>query len=318
MTRARLALGGAAVVSLFATTQLSTSQLDVYVLVCLATLVGCGLTLLVGFAGQVSLGQAAFLAIGAYTAALLARDLGAPTWLALAMAPVSSGLVATLLGWPLLRLRGHSLAFGTLALQLIALSIASQARDFTGGDVGMSGIPPLGVGPFILDGPWKSLLYTWGCTLLAVLVVVATMNLTASRPGRALRALATSEQAAAASGVSIRSVKLQVFALSAALAGLAGGVFAFYFGYIAPGSFPLLLSIEFLIMVSVGGLGSPRGAPLGAVLILVVLQVLQTVGTLPGMPHAAPVIFSYALYAVALIVIFRFRPRGLLRPSHTD
>jgi len=312
VTRFRVLLGAAALATLGLPLVLSTSQLSVFLLVCLATVVGCGLTLLVGFAGQVSLGHAAFYAIGAYTAALLARDLQVPPLLALAAAPLSSGVAGLLVGWPLLRLRGHALSFGTLAFQLISLSVLSQAKDITGGDIGLVGIPALGAGPLAFTGPEKSLAFAYVGWTLAALAVACTLSLTRSRVGRALRALATSEIGATASGVSVRHLKLQVFTLSAAFAGVAGAIFAFYVGYVAPGSFPLLLSVQFLIMVTVGGWGSALGAPVGACIVLVSMQALVALGTQTGMPRGAPVIFSYALYAVALIAVLRLRPRGVV------
>ncbi|HYW87645.1 MAG TPA: branched-chain amino acid ABC transporter permease, partial [Chloroflexota bacterium] len=142
----------------------------------LATVVGCGLTLLVGFAGQVSLGHAAFYAIGTYTAALLARDLHVPPLLALAAAPLSGGVAGLVVGWPLLRLRGHALSFGTLAFQLISLSALSKAKDITGGDIGLVGIPALGAGPLAFTGPEKSLGFAYLSWTLAALAVACTLE----------------------------------------------------------------------------------------------------------------------------------------------
>jgi branched-chain amino acid transport system permease protein len=124
--------------------------------------------------------------------------------------------------------------------------------------------------------------------------------------------LATSEAGALASGVSVGRYKLQVFALSAAYAGLAGGVYAFYVSYIAPGSFPLVRSIEFLIMATVGGLGSVWGAAVGAALVTLLVQVLQSLGTIPGMPLRAPAIFSYAVYGLILVSVMLLLPAGVV------
>jgi len=284
---------------------LPNALLTIYVFIGLATMVVAGLSLLMGLAGQVSLGQGAFYAIGAYTAALLAKRVGLPAVLALAAATAATAGVALVVGLPLLRLRGHYLAFGTLAFQLIVLSAIGEARDLTGGDTGLPGIPTI-------EGPFKTVLFAYVVWLLALIVLVFNDNLLRSRPGRALRALATSEAGARAAGVSVVRAKLQVFALSAAYAGLAGGVYAFFVSYIAPGSFPILLSIQFLIMATVGGLGSVWGAAAGATAVFLVVQVLQSLGTAPGMPPRAPVIFSYAVYAVVLIAIMQLLPQGLV------
>jgi branched-chain amino acid transport system permease protein len=296
----------ATVVILLLPLLLPEALLTIYIFIGLSTLVVSGLSLLMGFAGQVSLGQAAFYAIGAYTSGLLARDLNVPAPLALIAAPIATSAIAYVVGLPLLRLRGHYLAFGTLAFQLITLSVIGEAKDLTGGDTGLTGIP------VVVAGPFKSIVFgylAWGLALLSLLF---NTHLVRSRPGRALRALAGSEAGALASGVPVGRYKLQVFALSAAYAGLAGGVYAFYVSYIAPGSFPLLESIEFLIMATVGGLGSVWGAAVGATLVSLVVQVLQNLGTVPGMPLRAPAIFSYAVYGLILVGVMLMLPTGVV------
>jgi branched-chain amino acid transport system permease protein len=270
---------------------LPNALLTIYIFIGLSTMVVSGLSLLMGFAGQVSLGQAGFYAIGAYTAALLARDLNVPPVVGLIVAPAATASIAYIVGLPLLRLRGHYLAFGTLAFQLITVSVIGEARDLTGGDTGLPAIPALGLGPLIADGPFKPIVFAYLAWGLALLSLLFNQHLVRSRPGRALRALATSEAGALAAGVPVGRYKLQVFALSAAYAGLAGGVYAFYVSYIAPGSFPLVRSIEFLITATVGGgLGSVWGSAVGATVVFLVVQVLQNVGTIPGMPLRAPAV----------------------------
>jgi branched-chain amino acid transport system permease protein len=291
---------------------LDDSQLTVYVFIGLATIVVAGLTLLMGYAGQVSLGQGAFYAIGAYTTALLAKLLGVPPLLALAAATAFTAGIAVVVGLPLLRLRGHYLAFATLAFQLIVLSVIGEVRGLTGGDIGLPGVPTLSVGPVALEGHYRTFVFAYVVWVLAALALVLNRNLVRSRPGRALRALATSEAGALAAGVAVGRVKLQVFALSAAYAGLAGGVYAFFLSYIAPGSFPVLLSIQFLIMATVGGLGSIGGSLVGAAVITLLVQVLTAVGTLPGMPLHAPAVFSYAVYGLVLVLILLLLPQGLV------
>lgn len=284
---------------------LPEALLTIFIFIGLSTMVVSGLSLLMGFAGQVSLGHAAFYAIGAYTAGLLARDLGVPAVVGLIAAPAVTAGIAYVVGLPLLRLRGHYLAFGTLAFQLITLSVLGEAKDITGGDTGLTGIPSLA-------GPFKSIVFAYLAWVLALLSLLFNNHLVRSRPGRALRALASSEAGALAAGVSVGRYKLQVFALSAAYAGLAGGVYAFYVSYIAPGSFPLVESIEFLIMATVGGLGTVWGALVGATLVSLVVQVLQSLGTVSGMPLRAPVIFSYAVYGLILVGVMLAVPAGIV------
>ncbi|WP_422768854.1 branched-chain amino acid ABC transporter permease [Plantactinospora sp. WMMC1484] len=286
---------------------LSGSHLAIYILLGLAAMVTIGLTMLMGYAGQVSLGQAAFYAIGGYTAGLLAVQ-GLPPLVGLLAAPLTAAAFALVVGVPLLRLRGHHLAFATLATQLILLSLLSQA-DWAGGAIGLQGIPRLSVGgaEFADDISYAYLVWI----AVAVTLLVAR-NVVASRPGRGLRALATSETAAAASGIPVGRYRLTVFALSAAFAGLAGGIYAFYLGYIAPGSFPVLLSIEYVVMAVVGGLGTLWGALVGATAIILLVQVLTTLGTQPGMPSYAPSVLSYAVYALLLVLVVLFLPHGIV------
>lgn len=287
---------------------LNDAQLSIYVFIGLATMVVVGLSLLMGFAGQVSLGQASFYAIGAYAAAILSRD-GLPTVLGLAAAPLAAAAVAGVIGIPLLRLRGHYLAFAMLAFQLIVLVVIGEAKSVTGGDIGFYSIPPLNLFGLELD---TNLQYAYLAWLLTAGVLLVAANIVRSRPGRALRALATSEAAAAACGVPVGLYKLQVFALSAAFAGLAGGIYAFFLGFIAPASFPVLLSIQFLVMAAVGGLGTIWGSLVGAAAITLLVQLLEFAGGQPGMPSHAPAVFSYGVYALVLVLVMLFLPQGLL------
>jgi branched-chain amino acid transport system permease protein len=292
----------AALVTLALPLFLDGEQLGIYVLAGLAAMVTVGLSLLMGQAGQISLGQASFYAIGAYTAGLLSVH-GTPPVLGLVAAPVTAAAFAAVVGIGVLRLRGHYLAFATLAMQLILLSVLAQST-WAGGAIGLQGIPQL------LDGDGIQYAYvTWAGLALVLLVA---HNLVRSRPGRGLRALATSEIAAAASGVPVGRYRLAVFTLSAAFAGLAGGIYAFYLGYLGPGSFPVLLSIEYVVMAVVGGLGTLTGGVVGAVAIVLLVQVLNELGTSPGMPSYAPSVLSYAVYGLLLVVVVLWLPRGIV------
>ncbi|WP_316043586.1 branched-chain amino acid ABC transporter permease [Actinomadura sp. CNU-125] len=229
------------------------------------------------------------------------------------LAPAVAGTAAALVGVPLLRLRGHQLAFATLAVQLILLSVVGR-QEWAGGDIGLQGVPRLTVAGYEFADDAAYAYLALGALGLTVLVV---RNIVRSRPGRGLRALATSEVAAASAGVPVAAYKQAVFALSAAFAGLAGGIYAYYIGYVAPGSFPVLLSFEYVVMAVVGGAGTIWGALAGATAVTLLLQVLNDVGTREGMPASAPAVLSYAVYGLLLVLVVLFVPKGLV-PAVTD
>jgi branched-chain amino acid transport system permease protein len=287
---------------------LSAPNLITYVTIGLATIVVAGLSLLMGFAGQVSLGQGAFYGFGAYAAAILAIH-GWPPLVALVAAVAMTAAVAAIIGALLLRLEGHALAFGTLALQLIFLSVLTQTPSFSGGAIGLTNIPALTLGPIALSGYRSYAYFVW---IVTAGVLLLSRNITRSRPGRGLRAMATSPSAASAAGVNVVSYKLRDFALSAAYAGLAGAIYAFFLAYISPDAFSVMLSIEFVIMVVVGGLGTVSGAFVGAAVVTIVAQVLTSLGTGPSLPAQLPNVLSEGVYALILIALLRLMPDGVV------
>ena len=310
--------------------QLSPGDRSLYTLMGLYAIVAIGLSLLIGFAGQISLGQGAFYALGAYTAGILTVGLdpddrlvnpeaGIDPALAVVAAPILTGLVAAVIGVPLLRLRGHYLAFATLALHLILLAAIFAQSGFTGGqDPGLAVIEPLEIFGLqitgVTGGTARHTAIVWGLVLVTLLVA---LNLVGSRAGRALQAIATSERTAAAAGINVSAYKLRLFVLSAGLAGLAGALYAFMLQFLSPDAFGVFLSIQFVVMVAVGGLGSVYGAVVGAVAITWLEHELRELGARPSLlgfdlPDQAPQVFSVGVFAVILIVVILFFPRGLL------
>ena len=310
MRRAReyAPIGAAFLVSLALAALLGESVLSLYVLLGLTATVTVGVSVLMGHAGQVSLGQGAFYACGAYAAGILSTS-GVPTLVGLCAAPFAAAALAVVIGIPLLSLRGHHLAFATLAMHIIFLSLIGELRELTGGDIGLQGIPRLDLLVVELDTPRDYAFLSW-VALFCVIVLVR--NILGSRPGRALRALSSSEVAAASAGIAVGRYKLAVFTLSAAIAGLAGGIYTFYLGYLAPGSFPVMLSIQYVVMAAVGGMGTVSGGVVGSALVLLTVDALSRVATLSGMPSVAPIIASYAVYAVLLVCAVLFVPEGLV------
>jgi branched-chain amino acid transport system permease protein len=291
---------------------LSPNDLTIYVTATIYIIVAIGLSLLVGYAGQISVGQAAFMAIGAYTAALLSLH-GVPTVIAFLAAPLMAALVATVTGVPLLRMRSHYLAFATIAIQLITISIISNV-GFFGGAIGVPAVPLLRVGSFSFESLRS---YAWLGLLAMVVVLWLSRNIMTSRMGRALRALSTSEIAAEAAGVRVGGYKLMVFAIAAGFSGLAGGAYAFFLSTITPDSFSVALSVEFIVMVIIGGLGTLAGAVVGGGVVVLLVQFLNQLGTRPGLPSYMPSVLSYAAYGGLLIAIILFLPRGLV-PALTN
>jgi branched-chain amino acid transport system permease protein len=304
--------------------QLDSGDVSLYDRMGLYALVAIGLTLLMGFAGQVSLGQGGFVLIGAYTSGLLTVGLdpdsrlvdpnaGIDPVLAVLAAPLVSAGVALVIGIPLMRLRGHYLAFATLAFALIAWSLLYAQDRFTGGQYGVTVTKRLELFGHQMAGASHAAL-VWGLVGLALLL---STTLVASRVGRALQAIAVNEPAAAASGVDVARYKLQLFVFAAALAGLAGGLFTFYAQFLGPEDFVIVLSLLFVVMVSIGGLGSFYGAVVGAVTIVYVEHKLRELGTRESLlgwdlPPQGPSILSLGVFGLLLITIMLFFPHGLL------
>lgn len=267
-----------------------------------------GLSLLFGYAGQISLGHAAFVGLGAYTSAVLTTVHGWP-WLAgVAAAVALSAGAGALLALPVLRLKGHYLAMATLGFGEIVVVALREAKGITGGTDGLAGIPAPSVGALRVVSPAASYLLVWAVAIVAYLLV---RNVVRLRPGRALRALHASELGARACGVDVSRAKVQVFTVSAGLGGLAGALYAHFTGFISPTSFTLELSIVLVAMVALGGMSSLPGAVLGAML-LALLPFLDAF--FPGLPRTAVSFlqdWETDIYAVVLIGVMVFLPGGL-------
>src|SRR5574341_2599884 len=209
----RLAVGGlvAALVAIPLTVG-NNYQIFVLTLIGLYTMLTVGLSLVMGYAGQVSLGHATFYGIGAYATALLSARAGLPSWAALIVAVALTAGLGYLLGVPMFRLRGHYLAMGTLGLNIIFSLILKNEAEVTGGPSGFTNIPPFSLGPFVFDNDVKMYYLVW---VAALVVLGLSLNVVHSRVGRALRAIHASEVAAETLGVDSNACKLRVFALAA-------------------------------------------------------------------------------------------------------
>jgi branched-chain amino acid transport system permease protein len=239
-------------------------------LVFVFALASIGLNLLMGFAGQVSLGHAGFMGIGAYAVAIGPTHLGVPSWLSFVAGAALSALVAFLVGRPILRLKGHYLAVGTLGFGLLLAIVFGNEARFTGGPDGMA-VPRL----ILFGWPVRGADTWYWITAVSFLIGAAlALNLIESPTGRALRAIHDSEVAARVLGVDVASKKLAIFVVSAIYASVAGSWFALLNGHITPDVSGFLRSIELVAMVVLGGMGSVAGSLVGAALLVVLPQTL--------------------------------------------
>ncbi len=279
-----------------------------------------GLNLLVGYAGQISLGHAAFFGVGAYTTAILCtRFSWFPTWLGVLAGVLLAGAIGWLVGVPVLRLKGHYLAMATLGLGEIAFILFTQLKWLTGGTIGVpqglnvsvAEIPSLSVFGFRFDTDIKFFFLAWG---IVVLLMLLNINIIKSRVGRGLRALHSSEVAADAMGVDTARYKTRVFVLSAMFAGLGGALFAHFQRYINPESFVFSVSILFITMVVVGGMGNLWGGIVGVIVLTFLPSVIQALPQwIPGIPESLTNFSNYSLvlYGILLILFMMFMPQGI-------
>ncbi len=282
-------------------------------LVGIYTIVAVGLNMLIGYAGQVSLGHAAFFGIGAYTSAILATKLGWPSWITLMAALILAGVIGIALGWVVLRLKGHYLAMATLAMGIIAFVLFRELRPLTGGNDGINYIPHLSLPGLTINSKVGEYFFIW---VIAIIILIIAQNIIASRTGRALRALHFSEVAADAMGVNVALHKIKVFALSAALAGLAGGIFAHIQTFIDPKSFDVTLSIMLVTMVVIGGMSSIWGAVAGAAVITFIPKIVEALPKWFGdVPAWLENYSNYQALILGLILILTmvFMPSGITR-----
>ena len=262
-----------------------------------------GVSLLLGLAGQISLGQAAFVGIGAYGAAIMTTKLGLDPWLAMALAAILSAAIAGLVGVPTLKLRGYYLAMATLGVNEIVYILLVQLKDLTNGTDGITGIPSLAIGGLDLGGPKAYHLVAWG---VAILMLIFALNLARSRVGRSLRALRNSEPAAESLGIDTSLRKVQVFMLAAAFASIAGSFDAYYVHYISPDGYNITFSIILVTGVIIGGLGSIWGAFWGTVAIVVLPEILKRVSE-----DITNLVFGVLL--IAIMIFWQGRTRSLGR-----
>lgn len=256
-----------------------------------------GLNLFMGYTGQVSFGQNAFAGVAGYTSAVLTATYGWEPLVALPLGVGGAGLLALIIGYPTLRLRGHYLAMATLALGLIVYEIAVQWQPVTRGYMGIAAIPPIGIGTLQAASERQSLAVVIGVLVLAVWV---TARLRASRFGNALAAIAGSEDAARSLGIDVEHYKLAAFVIAAVYAALAGSLFVHFVGFVSPEVFGLHMVVLAFTMLYVGGIGTLYGPVAGAVIISLLPE------TFRGFKE-----YQDLAYGAALILLLIYAPRGI-------
>lgn len=297
----------AALVLLFPQVFTSSYVLSVGIFIGLYGILTVGLVLLIGYAGQVSLGHAAFYGMGAYGSAILTATYGWPMIPAAAVTAIGTAAFAALLGAPILRLKGDYLAMATLALGIIVYVFFKEAFWLTGGPSGLRSIPRMEIFGWVVRQETHYFYLVW---LVVVAVVALSLNLVNSRVGRAMRAIHTSQVAAETVGVPVARLKVQVFALSAFFASLAGSLYAHYILFVNPPPFGVLKSVMIVVMAVIGGLASVWGALVGAGVITLLGEVLRQV--LPRFTAGAVSEQEIIVFGLLVVVVMIFTPQGLV------
>ncbi len=274
---------------------------------------GMGLMVLTGFTGQISLGHAAFMALGCYLNVILMQN-GVPFIISLPLAAILTGFAGAIIALPVLRLHGIYLAIATLAISILTEDIIVIAKNWTGGVMGLVA-EPMNIFGLDIDRYGTPVLFYFVVLFIVLFVLMVVRNLTRAPLGRAFTAIRDSEVSAQALGVNITKTKATSFAISCAIVGLAGGLLGHYAGAFNHETFNLVLSIQLLLMIVIGGLGSIHGAFFGAIIVGFLPQLIAiTRGSissifnlgslpLPGIESAA--------FAFILIVFILFEPRGI-------
>ena len=264
-------------------------------LVGIFTLVSIGLNILTGLSGQISLGHAGFFAVGAYTTAILSQKLNTPFWLAIVIAGLFTTVIGALVALPALRLKNLYLAIATLSFGIVTQKMIFEWRTMTGGGAGFHLDRPA-----LFGMPLGDSTLTWIIFFTATLGACSAVSLSNSRTGRALSLLRDSEVAASCLGIHIARYKVTAFAISAFYTGIAGGLYAYVVRYINPESFSVNMSIMFLAIIVIGGMGSVRGAVLGAAFYVLVPELVRGFKDAPGL-----------IFGVSLMLVVILLPGGL-------
>lgn len=290
-------------------------HLDLANQVFLASVGALSLMLLTGYAGQISLGHAGLIAAGAFTVGIMFKEWNAPFWITLPAAAVVGALLGVVFGLPSLRLRGLYLAVSTLALHFVVVYAGGEYETKRGYSTGIVIDPPSLWGYEIVSPRvWYFILLAF-----AVAALFICINLLRSRTGRAWRAIHSHETVAEALGIGVANHKLLAFVISSAMTAVAGALFGYYRGFVSVEAFSLFLTIQYVAMIIIGGMGSLLGALLGAFFVTLLPYVIEAaMAMLPGAQQYAGVIFAvnYAAFGLVMILFLVFEPLGLVGIWH--
>jgi len=279
--------------------------LHIFVIAGIYIILTLSLNLIVGYTGLPALGHAAFSCIGAYTSSLLALNMGMSPWIGLLTGACVAAFSGVVIGYPAVRLKGDYLALATFGLGVIVYSIAKNWVSLTRGPMGLPGIPGFSILGFELSGIWSYLLLVLVFVILTIFVIERIVN---SPFGRILRSIREDEIASEALGKDTTRHKLLVFIIGAFFAGIAGSLYAHYITFIDPSSFTVMESITILLMVIFGGMGSISGSVVGAVILVVLPELLRFI----GMPSSIAAPMRQMIYGLLLVVLMVKRPQGIM------
>jgi len=285
--------------------------LHIFILIGIYIIAAASLNLVAGYTGLLSVAHAAFYGVGAYVVALMELKLGVSFWVSLPCAMLAAALLGAVVAMPSLRLHDDYFVLATFGLQVIATSVMNNWVEFTGGPLGLPGIPQPTLFGITLSAHWQMLLLVW---MLAALSFWVLCRLVRAPFGRVLRAIREDEVFTQSFGKSVMGFKVKVFVISAALAAVAGSLYAVYITFIDPTSFTVQESIFMLAIVIVGGAGNLWGSVIGAVVLVALPELLRFV----GLPSAIAANMRQILYGSLLVVMMLWRPQGLLGEYRFD
>lgn len=284
----------------------SPHMFTLLILIGLYSIITIGLSLLIGYAGQVSLGHAAFFGLGAYISGIMSTKTAISPWIAIVIGMVFTFTVAFLIGMPILKLKGHFLALATLAFNIIVYILIVGLSDLTGGPLGLNNVPALQLFGINFGDSLNFYYLVWTCVAL---IIIFSTNIVRSPVGRLLRSIHDSEIAAQTLGVHVAKYKVLIFATSAAYASLAGSLYAHFINFIAPPTFYISFSILLLIMVMVGGSHSIWGAMLGTAIIMFLQELIRYVGhnylNISGQ-------VEIVVYGFMIVIVMMYAPKGVI------